>query len=395
MHKLIQRAAKPAGVAVALLAALTLAMGTAACGGHAPEEPLPEDGVVSVERAADNAGVSVSDVEAVVNGRVITHEDVDARVMQMRSTGGLESEEVFSQYLDAAGSSQTKYRRDALKALVDEALIVTDGAALGVTLDEDEYEAQVDRLASRYPNHKAFLDALQQVGYTEDSYRKATRASILSSQLREKVTADIEPTNKEVVEYAQVIAPTLAGRRSSVILFAQDDLQTARDVRGQISDGADFSQMARLYGIDGSAEDGGDMGWDSTTTLTADYQAVLNTLDEGEVSPVVRTEFGYAIIKCTGIYKPEYEADGSVSIDNIPADLMVYIRSSMITALADRMYLTYISNLEASAALAVFDQDGNQLSPKDVGLATQVVDINPDASIDVSQVAAQEGAEKD
>lgn len=390
MHKVIRHAAAAAGTA----AVMALALGVAGCG-PAANETARDDGVVSVERAADDAGVSVSDVEAVVNGKVITHEDVDARVTRMRSTSGLENDGLFSQYLDAAGSSQTEYRRSALKSLVDEALILTDGETLGVTLNEEDYNAQIDELASRYPSRKAFLEALQQAGYTEESYRNATGASILSSRLREKVTADIEPTDEEVYEYAQVVAPTLEGRRSSLILFAQDDLQTARDVRDQIEEGADFAQLARRYSIDGSAEDGGDMGWEATTSLTGDYRDALDSLDVGEVSPVVRTEFGYAIIECTGIYTPEYKGDGSVSIANIPGDLMDYIRSSMISALADRMYATYISNLEATAALAVFDQEGNQLSPADVGLTTQVADVGPDVSIDVTEVAAQEGADSD
>lgn len=375
------------------LAALVPALGACSSGRDAASDvnekwsqSLTED---DVRKAARQANVNVSDVAAVVVGTVITWRDVDARIQQDRIRQGVATDATMSSASDDTGLTKGSERARALKALIDDALISTDAERRDIDVDDEGIDQEIDDLAARYPSHGAFVDALEAAGYTEDSYRAAVRASAISQSLRAAVAPSTEPTDEQVREYAVVMAPTLAGRRSSQILLAQGDYALAHELRARAVAGEDFAEMARSYSIDGSAENGGDMGWDCLNHLSDEYQQALDRLEPGEVSPVVRSQFGYHIIKCTDRYEPTYDANGDVDISAMPADLLASLKSSMNDALVEQAYARYVESLEATAALAVFDEDGTWIDPAQIGLATEVppeTDVSASALMDLSAV---------
>ena len=60
---------------------------------------------------------------------------------------------------------------------------------------------------------------------------------------------------------------------------------------------ADFSQLAKKYSEDGSAPNGGALGWMSPGELVPEFEQAMNRLNIGEVSAPVRTEFGWHLIQ--------------------------------------------------------------------------------------------------
>jgi peptidyl-prolyl cis-trans isomerase SurA len=59
----------------------------------------------------------------------------------------------------------------------------------------------------------------------------------------------------------------------------------------------EFDQAARKYSEDGSAPQGGDLGWMSPGELVPAFEQAMNQLGVGEVSDPVRTEFGWHLIQ--------------------------------------------------------------------------------------------------
>jgi dolichyl-diphosphooligosaccharide--protein glycosyltransferase len=69
----------------------------------------------------------------------------------------------------------------------------------------------------------------------------------------------------------------------------------------EIKDGADFKRLAKRYSSDkGSAVRGGDVGWFKRGTMVKEFEEAAFALGVGEVSDVVRSPFGYHIIRVTG-----------------------------------------------------------------------------------------------
>lgn len=94
--------------------------------------------------------------------------------------------------------------------------------------------------------------------------------------------------------------PPNAGTEEEKRVLAQ-----AQELRAQLVKGADFAALARKYSKDaGSAAKGGDLGYVGRGAFVKEFETVLYGLKTGALSEPVKTQYGYHLIKLTGI-KPE------------------------------------------------------------------------------------------
>jgi peptidyl-prolyl cis-trans isomerase D len=67
-----------------------------------------------------------------------------------------------------------------------------------------------------------------------------------------------------------------------------------------------FAELAQANSQDsGSASQGGDLGWFGRGSMVKPFEEAVFKLRENEVSPIVETEFGFHVIRVTGIRKAE------------------------------------------------------------------------------------------
>ncbi|TXI81451.1 MAG: molecular chaperone SurA, partial [Cupriavidus sp.] len=68
-------------------------------------------------------------------------------------------------------------------------------------------------------------------------------------------------------------------------------------LRDRITHGTDFADIARRYSQDGSASNGGELGWVSPGELVPEFEQAMNRLRPGEISEPVVTQFGVHLIQ--------------------------------------------------------------------------------------------------
>ena len=79
-----------------------------------------------------------------------------------------------------------------------------------------------------------------------------------------------------------------------------DARKRANEVLTKIKEGEDFGKMAKIYGSDGTAQRGGDLGWFQRSTMVAPFaEATFNATEKGLLPSLVETEFGYHIVSIT------------------------------------------------------------------------------------------------
>ena len=76
--------------------------------------------------------------------------------------------------------------------------------------------------------------------------------------------------------------------------LAQNILKQVKQSRGR------FEALAREHSTCPSKSKGGDLGWFGPGKMVAEFEQACKRLSPGGISGVVRTQFGYHIIKLTG-----------------------------------------------------------------------------------------------
>lgn len=69
------------------------------------------------------------------------------------------------------------------------------------------------------------------------------------------------------------------------------------EIKKRIENGASFAEQAKLYSEDGSAPQGGDLGWLSPGETIPEFEKAMNALQPGEMSGAVQTGFGWHLIQ--------------------------------------------------------------------------------------------------
>ena len=74
-----------------------------------------------------------------------------------------------------------------------------------------------------------------------------------------------------------------------------------QSILDSIHAGGDFADFAKRYSTDpGSAASGGDLGWEKRGVFVREFEETVFGLKEGEISRIVKTQFGFHIIQLLG-----------------------------------------------------------------------------------------------
>ena len=71
----------------------------------------------------------------------------------------------------------------------------------------------------------------------------------------------------------------------------------AKQILEKLNNGGDFAKLAEEYSIDGSRRRGGDLGFFGRGVMVKEFENASFALKPGEVSGIVKTQFGYHLIK--------------------------------------------------------------------------------------------------
>ncbi|AKG05018.1 MULTISPECIES: peptidylprolyl isomerase [Salimicrobium] len=157
-------------------------------------------------------------------------------------------------------------------------------------VSDEAVQKEVDALKEQYGDQ--FDQALESSGFEDvDAFKETIRQSLLQEQAAAE-TVDI--SEKEMKDYYERMKTEV---QASHILV--EDKETAEEVKKKLADGAEFSELASEYSSDGSAQQGGKLGYFGPGEMAQEFEAAAYKLDKGEISEPVQSQFGYHIIKVT------------------------------------------------------------------------------------------------
>jgi len=134
-------------------------------------------------------------------------------------------------------------------------------------------------------NYQNYMDVLNNNGIKEKTFQDMVRMYLLREELMNVLSADLPLTQEQVwVRH----------------ILVEDEL-TAIEVTDKLADGQDFAVLAAEYSSDGSNKDnGGDLGWFARGMMVLPFDEAAFTLEVGEISDPVQTDFGWHILQNLG-----------------------------------------------------------------------------------------------
>lgn len=162
---------------------------------------------------------------------------------------------------------------EGVKALADE--LVNQELIL-----EDAKKREIDK-------EKQFQDELDLV-----------KDNMLKNYAMQKILNQVQISDKELIDYYNENKESLFNSSTytaSHILV--DSLDKAKEVLEEINNGLDFAEAAKKYSLDPSKENGGSLGTFPKGVMVKEFQDGLDSIEVGQISEPVKSQFGYHIIK--------------------------------------------------------------------------------------------------
>ena len=111
----------------------------------------------------------------------------------------------------------------------------------------------------------------------------------------------------------------------------------ARQLQQQAAGGADFAALARQYSQDGSAQQGGDLGFFGRGEMVAPFEEAAFAMQPGQVSDIVESPFGLHIIKVEERKLADFEQNREAFRRNAQQMRVSEAEESYIRGLTDTM----------------------------------------------------------
>lgn len=176
----------------------------------------------------------------------------------------------------------------------------------GKEVDSAYIDKAYEKIQAQNGGKESFEALLLQQGLTADKYKedlkiKVTQAYMINEYANiteEKIKEQYEKEKKQY-NIAHILISVKSDNTPNGI-SEEDAKAKAEEVLAKINSGEDFATLAKEYSTDlSNSSNGGELGWSAkeNTSFVSEFANVAYSLNKGEVSELVKTPFGYHIIK--------------------------------------------------------------------------------------------------
>jgi len=130
--------------------------------------------------------------------------------------------------------------------------------------------------------------------------------------------------------------PTTEYNASHILVKTEAE---AQEIQKQLQDGADFAELAKQKSTGPSGPNGGSLGWFGPGMMVKPFEDAVISMKAGEVSPPVKTQFGWHILILN-----ESRLQDTPSLESVKAELEAELEqkavAETITALTESAEIT-------------------------------------------------------
>ncbi len=227
------------------------------------------------------------------------------------------------------------HKNRVINDLIAKQLIKQEAEKRQIKVEEPEIDKVIDKLAKSMGGEERFKASLALNKVSKDALRKDIKANLLEKKLVNSLIGDKKITEEEVKEFYEknkekTFRHDEEVRASHILVSASEDdiinriksensdkelsqeeikekvegrikqaKEKAKDIYKELKDNPDkFAEYAKQYSEDpASASKGGDLGFFSKNEMVDEFSKAAFSTKPGKLSDIVKTQFGYHIIK--------------------------------------------------------------------------------------------------
>jgi len=243
---------------------------------------------------------------AVVNGVAINREDVDRSVEQTKRR-------LVQMGQKLEGKALENVRGRILDTLIDRELLYQESQKEGITVSDAKVNEEVGALQKKFSNREEFLKALKKLKLTESDLKsQIKRQMAIKAFIDEKIASKVKITDEEAkafydkhpeyfrrpeeVRASHILVKVASDATKEKVAEAKKKIEA---IRQRLEKGEDFAKVAKEVSEGPSAKKGGDLGFFKRGEMVKPFEDAAFGLKPGQTSDIVRTRYGFHIIKVT------------------------------------------------------------------------------------------------
>ena len=254
----------------------------------------------------NSEGKILDRIVAVVNEDLITQSELEEALFPLRAKYGqtVSSQRELKKKLKEA-------REVTLEQLIEEKLLLQQVREEQVELYESEMEKMIAEIKEKFSTPEKFkvwlnTQKLTELALKERLIKQALIRKLVNKKLRLGIRINPEEVKMYYEKYKERFNEDPQVSLNYILIKGPPERENneaeilARQVWEKIMEGADFNILAREYSDDPKFLNSGNLGFVSIKTLPPGLRAIVEKLEVGETSEIIRSPSGFNILKLAG-----------------------------------------------------------------------------------------------
>jgi len=269
-------------------------------------------------------------------------------------------------------------KNNVLKQMINSELLLQQASNDKITIPGDEINSEIDKIKNNFGSEEEFDSILKANNITLSQLKEDIERNLMINRLLENTKNKIVISDEELKKYfdeneKSLFEPEKVHARHILVETEKE----AMEIISQLQEGIiDFAELAKEKSTGPSSENGGDLGFFTRGQMVKEFEEIAFALQPGEISEVVKTQFGFHIIKCEE-RKDEYQPTFEESKDKIN-DFLKYQKeneavSELITLLNDNADIVINYDFESENEEVTTSQE--EIQPEDSTEASETADF--------------------
>jgi len=222
----------------------------------------------------------------------------------------------YSQHMPAEQlkAETANLRAKAVEQAIGAKLLIDEAVRLDIQVPPARVDARINSMIEQVGGREVFGMRLKENGFSEKALRQNIEQGCKVDLLIEKLCEGLnDPTEADMRAHFEAnresyVQPERASAQHILISPAtEDDADRAtaesriESIRSKIEPGASFDDMAAAHSeCPSGKQNGGSLGWFGRGMMVPEFDEAVFSMNVGELSDIIETQFGFHIIFKTG-----------------------------------------------------------------------------------------------